>query len=134
MEKVTENLYANQFIPLWKKTTMHEKFYEEGRLGKLLSGGGICHYTCGERITPKQSKYIIEEALAAGLEHFAISHMYSICENDHWSYGRHTQCPVCGGKIVDAATRTVGFLVKASSMTTPKREYDFKLRDYGPLD
>lgn len=129
-DKVPEPLYANQFVPLWENTTLHEKFYEEGRLCKMLTGGGICHYSLGEKITGAQARNVIEEALKEGCEHFALNPVYSICENDHYSFGKVPACPVCGKSITDYLTRTVGFFIKTSNMTTTKREDDFKKRNY----
>lgn len=129
-EKVSEPLYANQFIPLWEDATLHEKFVEEGRLSKLLTGGGICHYSLGEKITGAQARNVIEEALKCGMEHFALSPTYAICKNDHFTFGRHQLCPKCGAPIVDNLTRTVGFFIRTSNMTTVKRTYDFERRHY----
>lgn len=129
-DKVPEPLYANQFVPLWEDTTLHEKFHEEGRLCKMLTGGGICHYSLGEKITGAQARNVIEEALKEGCEHFALNPVYSICENDHYTFGKATVCPKCGKPITDSLTRTVGFFVKTSNMTTTKREEDFKKRNY----
>lgn len=127
---VTEPLYANQFVPLWKKATLHEKLSEEGRLCKKLTGGGICHYSLGEKITGAQARNVIEEALKVGCEHMALNPVYSICEHDHYTFGKVDTCPECGGKIVDHLTRTVGFFVRTSNMTKTKREEDFEKRDY----
>ncbi len=129
-DKVPETLYANQFVPLWENATLFEKFHEEGRLAAKLTGGGIVHYSLGEKVTPEQTKYIIERAMAEGCEHFALNTVYSICENDHYSFGKLTVCPKCGGKITDALTRTVGFYTKVSDWATPKREGDFNRRNY----
>jgi ribonucleoside-triphosphate reductase (formate) len=129
-QAVSEPLYANQFIPLWVDATLHEKFMEEGRLSKLLTGGGICHYSLGEKITHQQAKKVIKEALKCGMEHFALNPTYSICSNDHFTFGQHKVCPKCGKPITDQLTRTVGFFVRTSNMTTVKREEDYKKRFY----
>lgn len=129
-ERVEEPLYANQFVPLWVDATLHEKFEREGRLGSQLTGGGIVHYSLGEKLTSTQMRKVIEEALRCGAEHFALNSVYSICENDHWTFGKPVICPKCGSKIVDHFTRTVGFFVRTSNMTTVKREEDFNRRNY----
>ena len=129
-DKVPEPLYANQFVPLWEDVTLHEKFEREGKLGAQLTGGGIVHYSLGEKLTSIQMKKVIEEALRCGAEHFALNPTYSICENDHFVFGKHKLCPKCGGRIVDAFTRTVGFYVRTSNMTNVKREEDYERRFY----
>ena len=129
-EKVSEPLYANQFVPLWEETTLHEKFEREGQLGAQLTGGGIAHYSLGEKLTGTQTRKVIEEALRCGMEHWALNPTYAICENDHFVFGKHQICPKCGGKIVDNLTRTVGFFIRTSNMTTVKREEDYEKRHY----
>ena len=129
-DMVTEPLYANQFVPLWVKTTLFEKFHEEGRLATKLTGGGIVHYSIGEQVTPAQAKYVIGLALKEGCEHFALSPTYAICENEHFTFGKHTVCPKCNGKIVDNLCRTVGFFIRTSNMTKVKREEDYEKRHF----
>lgn len=129
-DKVPEPLYANQFVPLWEDVTLHEKFEREGKLGAQLTGGGIVHYSLGEKLTSVQMRKVIEEALRCGAEHFALNSIYSICENDHWVFGKHNICPRCGAKVVDRFTRTVGFFVRTSNMTTVKKEEDVEKRHY----
>lgn len=129
-DRVPEPLYANQFVPLWEKATLFEKFHEEGRLASMLTGGGIVHYSLGENITPSQAKYIVEKAMEQKVEHYALNPVYSVCENDHYTFGKQTICPKCGGKVTDYLTRTVGFFTKVSDWATPKRTGDFARRDY----
>lgn len=132
-EKVPEPLYANQFVPLWVDSTLHEKLHEEGRLCSRLTGGGICHYSLGEKITGAQARNVIEEMLKEGCEHAALNPTYAICKNNHFTYGKHKICPECGEPIVDNLTRTVGFFVKTSNMTKTKREQDYEKRFYKGL-
>lgn len=131
-DKVTEVLYANQFVPLWENATLFEKFHEEGRLASMLTGGGIVHYSLGEQVTPLQAKYIVEKAMEQKVEHYSLNPVYSICENDHYTFGKHTVCPKCQAKIPEGnyLTRTVGFFTKVSDWSEPKRKGDFARRTY----
>lgn len=129
-EKVPEPLYANQFVPLWVDATLYEKFKGEGELCAQLTGGGICHYSLGEKITSEQAVNTIRLALEQGLEHFALNPTYAICENDHYTFGKHDVCPRCGARILNNLSRTVGFFVLTSNMTTVKREEDYNKRHY----
>ena len=128
-EKVSEPLYANQMVPLWEDVTLEEKMKREALVDKC-SGGGICHYSLGEKITAKQQKKVIETALKYGCSHFALNPTYAICEHDHYTFGKHTVCPRCNGTIVDNLSRTVGFFVHTTHMTKAKREHDFEKRNY----
>ena len=133
-DKVPEKIYSNQFLPNYGPTanySVYEKMSEEARLGKYLTGGGICHLNIGERITPKQARKLIHTALETGLEHFAVNSVYSICPDNHWTLGKVEKCPKCGKPIVDWATRVVGFMTRVNNWSQPKREEDFKKRNYG---
>lgn len=129
-DKVPEKLYANQFVPLWEDVTLHEKFEREGELADKLSGGGIIHYSCGERVTPKQALYIINEAMKCKVGQFAINPTYSVCKNEHFVYGNHDICPRCSEPSPIHFTRTVGFFTFTNDWSTEKREYDYKRRHY----
>ena len=129
-DNVPEELYANQFVPLWEDVTLKEKFEKEGYLGSLLTGGGIIHYNLGEKITPKQAYNIIEGALNAGCEHFALNSVYSVCPNDHFTLGKIQECPICHEHIDNYLTRTVGFWTFTKNWSKEKREGDFERRNY----
>lgn len=128
-EKVPEKIYANQFVPLWEDVTIVEKCKREGYT-KYLSGGGIAHISCGEKITSKQAKNLLKLMMTSGLEHCAINPCYSICENEHYSLGKLSTCPVCNKPITDFLSRTVGFFIRVSNMSAVKREEDFEKRHY----
>lgn len=128
-DRVSEKIYANQFLPLWVDSTVDEKINIES-YSRYLTGGGIAHISCGEKLTPKQSRHLIDMMMANSLEHVAINPNFAICENDHYTLGRHEICPKCNAKIIDNLTRTVGFFVKTSDMTKAKREEDFEHRHY----
>ena len=54
---VTEEIYANQFLPnTIPGHTLWEKMEVEGKYGDLLTGGGICHFNVGEKITGAQAE------------------------------------------------------------------------------
>ena len=133
---VNETLYANQFVPLWEDVTLQEKFEREGNLASKLTGGGIIHFNLGEKVTPKQSYNIIEGAMHAGCEHFALNPVYSICDKGHYTFGKHTTCPQCMREdglsvpVVDYISRTVGFFTRVSGWSKEKKEGDFEKRNY----
>lgn len=127
--KVKEKLYANQFVPLWEDVTIEEKCKREG-VTSLLSGGGISHISCGEKILPKQARHLLDLMVDSGLEHCALNMVYSICEHDHYTYGKYETCPKCGGKVVDYYTRVVGFAVRTSNFNRIKKIHDFDKRNY----
>ena len=137
-EKVQEKLYANQFVPLFEQGhSLWERMDLDGKYGSFLTGGGIVHFSLGEKITSKQVRKIIDYALESHNEYFALNPVYSVCSNKehkHTSFGKFTVCPVCGEPVEDYVTRTVGFFVKVSNMTTTKKKEDFEKRDYKGIE
>jgi anaerobic ribonucleoside-triphosphate reductase len=133
-DKVPHELYANQFIPLWEDVSLWERIEKDGKFNKLITGGGIVHFSLGEKTTKAQNKKIIDHAVKTGCEHFALNPVYSKCVNDHTNFGDMESCPVCGGEIVSKVTRTIGYFSEVENWSTPKREYDFKRRRYKGID
>lgn len=137
--KVKEHLYANQFVPLWEDVTFHEKIQREAQFSNL-SGGGIAHFSLGEKLTPKQSFNLIKDAMAAGCEYFALNANYALCDHDHYSFGKHDYCPKCMAEhgiknpIIANMTRVVGFYTMESAWSKEKREYDYKRRHFKGVD
>lgn len=129
-ELVPYKLYANQFVPLWEDATVWEKMDVDGRLNKLITGGGIVHISINEKVTPKQAEKLIKYAVNSGCEHFALNSVWSQCENNHASFGKNEICPECGGKVVDYMTRIVGFMTPVSSWTKVRREWEFPNRKF----
>ena len=132
--KVKEHIYANQFVPLWEDVTLKEKFEREGNLASRLTGGGIIHFSLGEKITPKQALNIIKDATANGCDYFALNANYAVCPHDHYTFGKHEFCPKCmseTGKKVPIEknlTRVVGFYTYTDAWSQEKREYDYDRR------
>jgi len=129
-DKVSYQLYSNQFIPLWEKATIWERMEIDGKYNALITGGGIVHINIGERTTPLQSKKIIIYGVKCGCEHFALNAVYSQCENDHTVFGKQDICPICSGKIVEMYTRIVGFNVPVSSWQDVRRNWEFPKRSF----
>lgn len=129
-ESIEYPLYANQFVPLWEDVTLREKFEREGKLASQLTGGGIIHFSLGERLTPKQAYNIIEDAVKYSCEYFALNPTYSKCEKGHYIFGKHEYCPIDGSPIVSALSRVVGFFTETTNWSKEKREYDYNKRNY----
>lgn len=132
-ENVPNKIYANQFIPLWENATIWERMDADGKYNKMFTGGGICHFSLGERITSVQINKIIEYACTSGCEHFALNSVYSECEEGHNSFGNFKMCPVCGKNIVEKYTRVVGFMTPVSSWNKERREWEFPKRIFNGI-
>lgn len=132
---IPEKIYSNQFVPLFEEGhNVFERLDLDGKYGKYLTGGGIVHISLGEKTTPRQSERLISYAAKAGCNHFALNPCYSICEHDHATFGKVDTCPICGGKIIDYLTRTIGYFSRVSNWTNSKKENDFEKRDMSVTD
>ena len=129
-DKVSYDLYSNQFVPMWQDATFREKMIKDGKYMSLVSGGGIVHYNVDSATDSKLSKEIIETATKLGSEHFSINVVYNKCVNNHTTVGTFDSCGICGGDIEEKYTRVVGFLTPVSSWSKEKEELDFKERHY----
>lgn len=131
MFDVPEKIYSNQFVPLFEEGhNVFERLELDGKYGKLLSGGGIVHVSLGEKTTPEQSEKLIAYAAKVGCNHFALNPCYSICEDEHSTFGKVDICPICGKPIKDYLTRTIGYFSRVSNWTNSKRDNDFEKRDW----
>ena len=126
------NMYANQFVPLWKKgITINEKLREEGKYDSYLNGGQICHLGIGSDITSSQAKQIICASVDAGCEHFAINAVYSRCkdcgevEKANWKV-----CPKCGSANTEHLSRVVGFFVVMENINETRKINDWEQREF----
>lgn len=127
-ERVSYELYSNQFIPLWEKMSIWERMEMDGKYNRLITGGGIVHITIGEKVTPSQTKRIIEFAINSGCEHFALNSIYSVFEDETVLLGKYTQNPTTGSLVKDFITRVVGFFTPVSSWNKTRREWEFPQR------
>ena len=127
-DNVNQELYANQYVPLWENISIWDRMDISGKYDKLTSGGGICHFSLGERISSETSEKLIEYAAKSGSEHFALNAVYSECLQGHNHFGNFKICPQCGSEIIEQYVRVVGFFVPVSSWNKTRREQDFPKR------
>lgn len=120
------NLQSNQLVPLWLDCSVWDRMEKDGRLNRLITGGGIVHITIGEKTTPSQSMKLIKFAVNCGCEHFALNPIISQCPNGHMSLGTDI-CPTCGEKIKEKITRVIGYYRPVSSWG-PRAIVDFPYR------
>jgi len=132
-EAVKQTLYSNQFVPLWEDKSIWERMDADGKYNKLYTGGGICHFNLGEKITSEQAKKIIDYAVQSGCEHFALNSIYSQCEENHVFFGNNEVCPQCGKKIKERFTRVVGFFTPVSSWNKVRRTWEFPKRKFSSI-
>lgn len=132
-ERVPFELYSNQFIPLWREASIYERMAADGKYNQLFTGGGIVHFNLGERATPEQVEELYDYSVESGCEHFALNPIYSLCVNNHSTFGDVDTCPVCGEKIEEKYTRVVGFFTPISSWSKVRRNWEFPRRKFTKL-
>ena len=131
---VTQELYANQFVPLWEDASVWDRMDADGKYNKMYTGGGIVHFNLGEKVTPQQAKKLIDYAAISGCEHFALNSVYSECENEHTHFGDMEKCPECGGQVVEHFTRVIGFFTPVSSWNKTRRVWEFPKRKFTAVE
>jgi ribonucleoside-triphosphate reductase len=135
-EECTYPLFANQFIPMWEDATLWDRMEIDGKYGSMFTGGGIVHFSLGERTLPKQNEKIIRHAVQTGCEHFSLNPIYSVCEEcGDTKFAKLTTCGSCGSDNIEYYTRTVGFFTPVKSgWSKPKQEFDFKERTFKSVE
>lgn len=122
---------ANQFVSLWEDKTIYEKMDRDGELNKLLTGGGICHIQCSEKLSSHQAKKLIKYAAKSGCDHFAINGVYMKCNDCNTVVeSSGDTCPKCGGKHVEHYTRVIGFFSKVENWIPERQKADFPNRKF----
>lgn len=135
-EECTYPLFANQFIPLWEKSSLWDRMKIDGKYGSMFTGGGIVAFSLGERTLPKQNEKIIRYAVETGCEHFSLNPIYSVCEEcGDTKFAKLTTCGSCGSDNIEYYTRTVGFFTPVKSgWSKPKQEHDFDKRVFSGVE
>lgn len=122
-------IYANQFIPLWDgASSIFERIDMDGKYNQLYTGGGIVHLNVGEDITSSQAELLINRAVRAGCEHFAVTSTMCLCINKHRTLGDLNNCAICGSAIQEKRARTVGFWTPVKDWKREKQELDHNKR------
>jgi len=123
------DMYANQYIPLWKNVDIQDRIKTQGEFDSLCSGGAICHLNCTDSITPNQMKKLIVTAAKAGCIYYAVNMNMCRCNIcDKLYIGNFEKSP-CHDSAVTHYIRVVGFLTPVENWTPPRRN-EYKLRQF----
>lgn len=85
-------------------------------------GGSALHNNLDEHLSAAQYRLLMDVAVAEGCNYFTYNVMNTIC-NDCGHISKHTfvECPHCGSKNVDYATRIIGYLKRISSFSAARQ-------------
>lgn len=111
-----------------------KKFYYQGRgFADVCSGGVALHNNLSEHLTKKQYRMLMDTAVKAGCNYFTYNIPNTICNDcGHIDKRMLHECPVCGSKNIDYATRIIGYLKRVSNFSEA-RQIEASRRYYGDL-
>jgi ribonucleoside-triphosphate reductase len=129
-------LYSNQYIPLTAKAGVIARLDLSGRFMKMVHGGGIVHLNVEHQLDHPGKVYeLMHFAMRSGVSHMAICHRFGMCVNGHTNIvGQSDTCPVCGGRIVRARNRVIGYYSDESNWHPVRQEHDARLRYFSDPD
>ena len=124
-------LYSNQFIPLIVKADVLDRIKLQGEFDDLMTGGSSLHVNLAERIedTNKLSDFV-QHIIKQGVIYCSLNYNIQVCEQGHVGVGKKETCDICGAKITDNYTRTVGFLTNTKKWHKVRREIDYPQRQF----
>ena len=127
---MTYQLYSNQFIPLVKNVPLSTRIKVQGLLDNSMSGGSILHINIAEKINSVEMLLtLMNYCVENNVVYFAPNYTFSVCNQNHFTVGKHDKCAVCGSEIVSNMTRVVGFFTKVSDWIKERRgEIDYESR------
>ena len=96
-----------------------KKFYYQGKgFASECDGGVAAHINLNEHLSKQQYRYLMDVAVKAGCNYWTYNIPNTICNDcGHIDKRMLTECPLCGSKNVDYATRIIGYLKKVSNFS-----------------
>lgn len=101
-----------------------EKFRLHGkRYVAYLDGGSALHMNLEEHLSKEQYRNLLKVAAREGTNYFTYNIPNTICNDcGHIDKRYLKECPSCGSKNVDYATRVIGYLKRVSSFSMARQE------------
>jgi anaerobic ribonucleoside-triphosphate reductase len=128
------DMYANQYIPLWKTVDIQDRIRISGKLDGLCSGGGICHLNSSDSLTQNQMKMLINTAAKSGCIYYAVNMAFARCNTCQKLYiGKFEKSP-CHNADMTHYMRVVGFLTPVENWIPERRVEYTKRQIYNKLD
>lgn len=118
------NLYNSYFYPVEDPTyDPVKKMYLQGTnfIGNL-DGGSAYHCNLDTHLSKEQYRKLMDIAINAGCSYFTFNIPNTICnECGHIDKRMLTECPCCGSKNIDYATRIIGYLKRISNFSAVRQ-------------
>ena len=89
---------------------------------KYLDGGSALHMNLEEHLTKDQYRNLLKVAVVNGTNYFTFNIPNTICnECGHIDKRYLHECPSCGSKNIDYATRVIGYLKRVSNFSEARQ-------------
>lgn len=105
-------------LTIFDKFKLHGKEYV-----KYLDGGSALHMNLEEHLTKDQYRNLLKVAAANGANYFTFNIPNTICNDcGHIDKRYLHECPKCGSKNIDYATRIIGYLKRISNFSEARQK------------
>lgn len=105
-------------LTIFDKFKLHGKEYV-----KYLDGGSALHMNLEEHLTKDQYRNLLKVAAANGTNYFTFNIPNTICNDcGHIDKRYLHECPKCGSKDIDYATRIIGYLKRISNFSEARQK------------
>lgn len=105
-------------LTIFDKFKLHGKEYV-----KYLDGGSALHMNLEEHLTKDQYRTLLKVAAANGTNYFTFNIPNTICNDcGHIDKRYLHECPKCGSKNIDYATRIIGYLKRISNFSEARQK------------
>lgn len=105
-------------LTIFDKFKLHGKEYV-----KYLDGGSALHMNLEEHLTKDQYRNLLKVAAANGTNYFTFNIPNTICNDcGHIDKRYLHECPKCGSKNIDYATRVIGYLKRISNFSEARQK------------
>lgn len=104
--------------------TILDKFKLHGRAYVAsLDGGSALHMNLDEHLSKEQYRNLLKVAAVNGTNYFTFNIPNTICNDcGHIDKRYLKECPKCGSKNIDYATRIIGYLKRVSNFSQARQE------------
>ena len=130
------NCYNSYFYPVEDETdSVLEKINLHGdKFIGCLDGGSALHCNLDSHLSKEQYRKLMNYAAQVGCSYMTFNIPNTICnECGHIDKRKLDECPVCGSKNIDYATRIIGYLKRVSNFSEA-RQVEASKRYYGKID
>ena len=106
-----------------KELMFNTEFVPGKEYGQWLDGGSALHMNLDEHLSKEQYRNLLRVAAVNGTNYFTFNIPNTICNDcGHIDKRYLKECPKCGSKNVDYATRVIGYLKRISNFSQARQE------------